>query len=413
MAENSKPTYEQLEQQVAELKRSTSQRHRARDIWRGIGIAALITAASAFFAIGTTAVWTSRMVNNTDYYVKAVGPLVQQPEVQTALVKRTSDAIFSNVDINQLVSQALPANASFLAAPIASQVKSQTNSVLTSIVSSQQFYNVWIDANRNIHARVLKIINNPKIGDTINVQQVYSALSQRLSGTSLGFLAGKTLPANIGQIQVAQLHNLQRVRQAVDHLKWVLLGSLILFVVCAFFAVWVAKNRRRMGIILSAALLLTTGIMWVSVLIVKNQATTNIADSTYKAAAQAAASTVMAPFMAQLLVSAVVAGLTILILWLTGRTAAARWVQKILNRAAVALHNPVFGKVEEYPLPVFFRQNRRILEWVSLAITIVVLAILAPLTAKAVLLATLILALVCGIIEVIGVPQKSRPRAKA
>jgi hypothetical protein len=120
--------------------------------------------------------WLSRTVTTPEGYLKAVGPVIHEPAVQQAVQKASTDAILQRVDVDQLVGQALPENAQFLAAPIAGQVKGYTNQVVGQIVASPKFADLWVQVNKRGQERFMQVARGS--GDpVVDVSDLYKFVS--------------------------------------------------------------------------------------------------------------------------------------------------------------------------------------------------------------------------------------------
>src|SRR5258706_1480026 len=94
-----KPTYEELEAQVAKLSAQLSERDEPKRsggvAWRRIGVGALILGGALSLAAADFALWANRNLVSTDGYVRLAGPFAPDSAGAAALVEATDDQIKS------------------------------------------------------------------------------------------------------------------------------------------------------------------------------------------------------------------------------------------------------------------------------------------------------------------------------
>src|SRR5688500_17990163 len=97
-------------------------------------------------------------VINTDRYVDTMAPIARSPDVQRAVADKLDGAIDSRVDFDALLSEALPPRADALAPALSGGLQSAIRSRLDAFVASDDFANLWDEANRRAHSRVLALL---------------------------------------------------------------------------------------------------------------------------------------------------------------------------------------------------------------------------------------------------------------
>ena len=83
-----------------------------------IGLTCLLTLVSA------VALWLRALVLNTDSYVRAIGPVLDHPQVRDALAETIVDALYSHVDVTSRLRDALPESAAEFAPTLAASIRS-------------------------------------------------------------------------------------------------------------------------------------------------------------------------------------------------------------------------------------------------------------------------------------------------
>jgi hypothetical protein len=199
------------------------------------------------------AIWTRATVLNTDRYVNTMAPIARSPAVQNAVADKVSTAIVSKVDVQALAREALPDRADVLAPAIAEGVNGAVRRQVSDFVHSNRFPEVWDNANRRIHERVVGLLTTGKSGrlqlqgDTVYldlsaaVERVKDGLRQR------GFTrVADAIPQSVdGQIQLLSSDAFSQGRDAIHRLERLSIVLPILALLFLAAHVFFAESRRR------------------------------------------------------------------------------------------------------------------------------------------------------------------------
>ncbi|WP_454049457.1 hypothetical protein [Cellulomonas sp. Marseille-Q8402] len=130
---------------------------------RAAAATALIVVAALLAPVAVVAVWARDLVTDTDRYLATVGPLVDEPQVQSAVVNRVTGAIVDAADLEGLAAEGvavvegldLPprvaAVAGTLQGPLVDAVTGFVRDIVDRVVTSDAFEAVWDEANRAVH----------------------------------------------------------------------------------------------------------------------------------------------------------------------------------------------------------------------------------------------------------------------
>jgi hypothetical protein len=220
----------------------------------GIGCLSLV----AYIAVH----WTERQVLTTNNWVEMVAPLPQNPVVASALSDYAVAQLYSAVNVQQVIANALPPKASFLATPLSNELRTLATNTGKKVVVSDQFNQVWVTANRTLSSRLITIgrstPNSPPAGMTVkvgkvslnfNLSDLSKMLEQRLGSSSNGVF--NTIAQQASAIHVNLESSAKQLREyfkVVDYANAVLP---YLAVAALISAVAIAKRRRR--VILAAS----------------------------------------------------------------------------------------------------------------------------------------------------------------
>lgn len=216
----------------------------------------IFVAASVIFYAGMT-------LTNTDRFMKSVGPLIQQGAIQEAVAKKTTNALFTQVDTLQLATEVLPDKIDFLAPQVATEIQNAATKEAQKILASPSFQTVWEKTLRTAHQNLIDNLKSYKGNGTISVSDVYNQLSAQLENTKLNFLAGKQLPNNIGEIVIIQADYLPVAHAIVSNMSIARVISIMLVLGLFSLSIYLSDNRRKtiihigmLVVVLSIALLI-------------------------------------------------------------------------------------------------------------------------------------------------------------
>src|SRR4051794_1171679 len=82
---------------------------------RRISVGAMVVIVALLIPLTVTVTWVHRTVLNTDSYVSTVQPIASDPAVIDSVSRRVTDQIYAALDPEQVIADALPPKAVFLA----------------------------------------------------------------------------------------------------------------------------------------------------------------------------------------------------------------------------------------------------------------------------------------------------------
>jgi hypothetical protein len=220
--------------------------------WRRILSMVLIVLSCILVPLSVVAVWANNQVLDTDEYVATVAPLARNDEIARAISVRVTNTLFDNVDVEATAEDVLPPRAAFLAGPLTTALREFTERVTLQFFQSEQFQELWDEANRNAHEQVVKALTGGgKVITTRNgevvldlsalVVQLRSELSERGIGIFDKLPIGK-LSLQFELFDAEGLKNAQAGVRLLDKLAIVLPFLAIVF---AAAGIWLASDRRK------------------------------------------------------------------------------------------------------------------------------------------------------------------------
>ncbi len=224
--------------------------------------------------------WTHYTVMNTDGYMNLVGPIGKDPQAIQNLSEYVGGQVVAATDLQQRVTDALPARVQLLAGPITSYVEDFIAKGAKRVLSSPKAYDLWLRINRVGHEKIVALLR----GETTNayiagsdvklnllplISQVLLWVDERLPGglsdrfsppviepgtdpaagiQEVANWSGKPLPSDFGQITLLQADALGPAQTAVkwfDRLTWIL--PLVTAALIAL-TIWLSRRRARTAI---------------------------------------------------------------------------------------------------------------------------------------------------------------------
>ena len=385
---------ERLRARNAELERKVRRRLR----WRGSLSGLLLVLGCGLAVLSLVAIWLRVTLLDTDRYVSTVAPIAAQPAVQDAVADQLETAIYSRVDFASLARQVLPERADVLAPAIETGAKSVISQRIETFTRSERFQTLWVDANRRAHARLEALLttgrsNRLELDDEtlyLDLSPVVDRVKTALNDRGMSRIAAAIPPTVDGKVELLHSSAFADARQGVRWLRTMAIFLPLLALVCLAGSVWLAASRRR-G-------LLRAGI-GVAVAMVLLIAALAVARSLYldalgqgalpRDAASGIFDTLVALLRDGVRVVVVVALLVALLTYLAGLPLA-----NLMRR--------VWGSEQR----TWVARHQRTLMLVVGGLGLLVLIAWSPLTGGVVLVTLLAVAILCGLIALLGLESR-------
>lgn len=232
--------------------------------------------------------WTHYVVLTNRGFERTVVPIGTDPAVTSAAAATITDQIFTSLNPQQIVKDALPPRADFLAGPITNAARGYVQEGVTRVLQSSQYQALWKRAVDFAHEQFLSILNGNSQAVTttdgqvvLNLVPLFNAALQSLEGFISGVIgrpvhlpsiSGNEIPAaacqrigaalnrqvsnTCGQIPLFPADRLTNARHVVRIFNGVFVLLLVLTAAVAAGALWLSRRRRRTLLQLSAGGLL-------------------------------------------------------------------------------------------------------------------------------------------------------------
>jgi len=286
-----------LQAEVDELRRykeETEARKTGRRRWRRLAVALLIVLGCVITAGASVTVWLKSVALNTDTFVATVGPLSSNQAVALAIGNFAVDALFEEINAEQVVADALPEEAGFLAAPLVGAIENFSQDVAAEVISSDVFSAIWTTAIRLAHETALSLLRDEgglfyisKGEVTIDLSDLLGTVQDRLASTGLAFLEDLPISEDSGKIVVYQAAQLAQIQQALTILDRAGIILPLLALVAFGVALWVSLWRRRTLLYIGAGLSVTMALSLAILARVRSQVVAEVSSELYRTAVEA------------------------------------------------------------------------------------------------------------------------------
>ena len=367
-------------------------------------VAILAVLACISLLVSAVGVWAHRTLLNTDSWVAAVGPLAKDPRIIDAVAVTLTNEVMQALDVEKVAQDALPEKAGFLAQPLSVAAQQFVQKTITQLLSTKQFQDFWVQANRVAHATAVKILKGetikgvstangevtlnlfPMIGQALTVvgekapgilggdrlPKLTASITPDEARAKLSAALDRPLPPDFGVITVFKSDQLKLAQEGLKLFNAVVVVVVILTVLLFAATIALAHRRRRAIIALAlgsvGALVLATAVARV----VKGQIVGLVGNAQARDAAKATISQLVNR-LDLITRSLLVLGLAIAIIaFLTGDS---RWA-RVIRRRSARVGRYLAGGVpaDQVPKPVIWaRQHVALLRWGGLAVAVLVL----------------------------------------
>lgn len=137
--------------------------------WRARGVLAVVSVfLSVLLLVGAVVgLWARNSFLDTEVFTERVGGLIDEPEVRASLSAFLSEQVNELVDPEDLIREALPDQASILAAPLSGAVTNFVDDQVAAFMASDVFRELWRGAVELAHSQAVRVLS----GDTPLLQE--------------------------------------------------------------------------------------------------------------------------------------------------------------------------------------------------------------------------------------------------
>ena len=104
------------------------------------------------------AIWLRALVLNTDSYVRAVGPVLENQQLRDTLADEIVGQLYQHVDVTELLRESLPSRAADFAPTIAASIRDTSTLLASKALATEAVQKAWREANRLAHEQIVSIL---------------------------------------------------------------------------------------------------------------------------------------------------------------------------------------------------------------------------------------------------------------
>lgn len=357
---------ERLRVEVIELRGqrpaapTTAETRPRRHTLRWTAVAALVVLVGLLAISSVVARFARSEILDTDRYVTMVTPLASDPAIQEAITNRVTEEIFAQVDVEGLTTDALTALTEDrprlepvvgLAPVIAGQAENFVHDTVGSLVASDQFETLWIQANRTAHDRLAAVLTGDtqvaaiEIDDSGTVSLNLAPIIERAKGLLVdrGFAFADKIPEIDKQFVLFESPELVKAQNAVNALDKASGILPWLTLLAAAGAIWAAPRGSRLRALsaVGASFVVAMVVLALALLIGRSLYLDNLPSEIRSPAAAAALFDAVATPLRSTLRAVFVVGLVVAVgAYLVGGSSSAMAVRRGFGYGMNKLRNP-------------------------------------------------------------------------
>ena len=202
---------------------------------------ALIVVGSLIAFLAVFAIWANRQLLENDTWTETSTKLLEDEEIRTQVSFFMVDALYANVDVRAELEQALPRRLQPLAGPAAAGLRELTLRLADQALQRPRVQELWEDANRVMHQNLIDVVEHGGDEDVnLDVGTIVNQLGQQL-----GVDVSGRVPPGAAQIEVLPNDNLSAIQKAVDVLRGLAVGLILVALALFGLAIYLARGWRR------------------------------------------------------------------------------------------------------------------------------------------------------------------------
>jgi hypothetical protein len=216
-------------------------------------VALLLLVAMILTPFTILAIFLKGQINDTGRYVSTVEPLADNPALQAYVAEDVSNQLFERVNIKEYVEDALPKRAEALAGPLTSALQGFVRQAVQRILQTEQFHQLWDEANRVAHTQLENILTGNEDGTvsadangavTVNLSAVTKLVQEQLASTGIDLFSNIPIANVGGKITIFRSEDLYKARTALKVLDTLAFVLPFVIVGCFAGAIYLSRNRR-------------------------------------------------------------------------------------------------------------------------------------------------------------------------
>ena len=209
----------------------------------------LIGIGSLLAIVAILALWANRQLLDTDNWVETSSELLEDDDIRGQLSVFLVDELYTNVDVQAQLEEALPPRTKPLAGPVAGGLKNLAVRGADTLLTRPRLQAAWENANRGAHAALLNVVEGG--GENVSTEggdvvlDLKTLLGSTADSLGVGEKAAEKLPDDAAQLTLLESDELELAQDGVDLLKAAAIVLVVLSLGLMALAVLLARGWRR------------------------------------------------------------------------------------------------------------------------------------------------------------------------
>lgn len=225
--------------------------------------------------LSSVAVWANKQVTNTDYFVKTVTPLANDPVVQAEVSERMTQTIVAAVNIDGRLGAYLPGQLDFLAEKTNAAFQKLVFSQVDKLVDSDAFRKLWSGAARLGHISIKQALTGDGVANTVlagvlSLQSFIQAVIDALVAQGATFLEEISFIGSDFSIEIIQPETIESIRGWVDVLQKSATLLPLFALLVSVLIIYASRSKWRGAKLVSVAWMLGSALVIAAVKICEN-----------------------------------------------------------------------------------------------------------------------------------------------
>jgi hypothetical protein len=229
---------------------------RSPDRQRRTAVYALLAVASLLAFLAVFSVWANRQALENDTWTETSTKLLEDEDIREAVAGFMVETLFTNVDIEAELAQALPPRLQPLAGPAAGGIRQLADRLANEALQRPRVQELWEDANRNAHQQFIDVVEH---GEDADVNLDLGTIVTDL-GDQVGVDVSGKLPPEKAQIEVLPEDDLSTAQSIVKLLRGLAIVLTVLALALFGLAIYLARGWRRQVLRLVGVAFLVVGV---------------------------------------------------------------------------------------------------------------------------------------------------------
>ncbi len=212
-------------------------------------VVVLLVLGTLFTLLATFSIWANRQALNTDNWVSTSSRILANKKVDERLANYLAEQLSANEPVKTKLEEELPEKLQPLATAVATGLRQLAPQIAERALQSPKLQELWADANRTAHERLLEVLNGG--GKTVSTEngEVTLNLSNLVEevGNEVGIGGGvaEHLPPDVGRLVILKSDQLSLAQKGAHLVRELPILLTVLTLLCFGGAIWLSGKRRK------------------------------------------------------------------------------------------------------------------------------------------------------------------------